>query len=163
MRRLVLAGLLLMAVGCGSDSDPMDPGDGGNPGNLPAGTVTARIDGSTWTSTAPVAVAYAGGILAVGASNTQLVTIGFAVAASAPGTYTIGPTSPTNALLTIGTANSQTWHASSAAQGSSGSITITSLSATGATGTFQFTMVPDGLSGSTGTKTITNGAFNLTF
>jgi hypothetical protein len=162
MRRLLVAGLLLAAMGCGKDGgDPMDPGDTNDPGSLPVGTFTARIDGQQWTAAAPLAVAYNGGILALGGSNTQLTTLAFAVITNGqPGTYPIGPSIPTNGVLTVGAAG-PTWVAS--AQGGSGSITITTISATAATGTFTFSMVPNGTSGSTGTKTVTNGAFNVTY
>jgi hypothetical protein len=162
MRRLLMAGLLLATLGCGNDGDPMDPGDNNNdPGSLPAGTFTARIDGQQWTAAAPLAAAYNGGVFALGGSNSQLTTIAFAVITNGqPGTYPIGPTIPTNGILTIG-ASGPTWIAS--AQGGSGSIIITSISTTGATGTFSFNMIANGTSGSTGTKTVTNGAFNVTF
>jgi hypothetical protein len=155
-----MAGLLLAALGCGNDGDPTDPGDNSNdPGSLPVGTFTARIDGQQWTAISPVAVAYSGGILALGGANTQLA-IGFAVIANAPGTYAIGPTSGTNALLTVNSGG-QTWVAGST--GGSGSITLTALTSTGATGTFTFNLIPNGTSGSTGTRAITDGAFNVTF
>ena len=76
------------------------------------------------------------------------------------GTFPIGPfpiTNGANGLLTIG--GSQLW-AANAIQGS-GTITVTTLSATGASGTFSFNLVAD--APATGTKTITNGAFNITF
>jgi hypothetical protein len=161
MRRLFMAAIMLAALGCGgSDGDPMGPDNNGDPGNLPVGSMTARIDGAQWSNSVPPAVAYTGNILAIAGSNPSLTTIGFAVVAPAPGTYAIGPSEPTNALLTLGAAG-QSWHAS--AGGGSGSITITTLTATGATGTFQFTMVADPATGSSGTRTITNGAFNVVF
>jgi hypothetical protein len=160
MRHLLLAGLVLAALGCGKDGDPTDPGDNTDPGNLAVGTFTARIDGQQWTAVAPVAVTYVGGILALGGSSQNFTTIAFAVIASAPGTYAVGPTSPTNALMTIGS-TSGTWVARST--GGSGSVTITTLTSTSAGGTFQFSMVPDGNGSNTGTKAVTNGAFNVTF
>jgi hypothetical protein len=161
MRRLFMAGIMLAALGCGgSDSDPMGPDDNGDPGSLPVGSMTARIDGAQWSNSIAPAVAYTGSILAIAASNPSLTTLGFAVIATAPGTYPIGPSEPTNALLTIG-ASGQTWHSS--AGGGSGSITITTLTPGSAAGTFQFTMVADPASGSSGTRTITNGAFNVVF
>jgi hypothetical protein len=47
--------------------------------------------------------------------------------------------------------------------GGSGTITITSISATGASGTFSGTLVAQAGSGASGNKVITNGAFTVTF
>jgi hypothetical protein len=49
--------------------------------------------------------------------------------------------------------------------GGSGTLTIATLTAAGATGTFAFTAVPPqaGGAGATGTKVVTNGTFNVTF
>ncbi len=45
----------------------------------------------------------------------------------------------------------------------SGTVTIVTLSATGATGTFSFTAPPVAGTGATGDKIVSAGAFNVTF
>ena len=57
-----------------------------------------------------------------------------------------------------------TWQANGLGGGTgSGSVTLTSISATGAAGTFSFVVPPTAFSGAIGNKTVTEGAFNVTF
>jgi len=157
MRRSMMTFLLLAAAsGCGGSDDVAGPGNV----NLPQGSMSARIDGSDWKASAALTAAYSGQILAVAGTDGSFLTLGFAVAASAPGTYTIGPAQPTNALLTNGT-TAASWVAVTTR--GSGSITITSISATAATGTFTFNMIPDGNSGSTGNRSVTSGTFSVKY
>jgi hypothetical protein len=125
--------------------------------------MSATINGAAWKSatvTTERNVPVVNGITLQGSdgcSPVTIVTIGFV--AAAPGTFTVGVTlSGLNAILTSGGLNS--WFANPA--GGSGTLTLATLTATGATGTFQFTMVPAAVSGATGNKTV-NGSFNVTF
>jgi len=122
--------------------------------------MSARIDGSNWTASAALAATLTNGILAVAGVDGSLRTIGFAVTATAPGTVTIGPTSAASGTLTEGSAG-PTWQA--VANLGSGTITITSLTATTASGSFSFNLVANAASGATGSKIITNGSFDLRF
>ena len=60
----------------------------------------------------------------------------------------------------ITTTADQKW--TSIGAGSSGTITLTTLTTTGASGTFSFNLLPLGAP-ATGTKVVTNGVFNVTF
>ena len=150
--RLVLLSLAILAAAC--KDDPAGPDNGGN---LPNGSMSARIDGSNWRATAAITANYQQGIFAAAGSD-GTNTIGFAVATTAPGTFTIGATANVNALLTV-TGSTIGWQAVGTT--GSGTLTISSLSATGASGTFSFVLAPVGGAGAT--KTVTNGTFSVTF
>ena len=140
-------------AGCGSTTDPTGPTNG---------SLTAKIDGSSW-SAATIAVTYASGILAIAGTDAGGRTVGFGLGpVSAPGTFPSGPTSPTNASLQIITGSTaQAWQAAQTL--GSGTVTVTAISATHAAGTFQFVVVPVAGTGATGNKAITQGAFDVTF
>jgi len=147
--RIVLMGSLLAAAACGGDSTT-------GPGTT--GAMSATIDGAHWTSSLGASATHSNGAFAVGGSNNDFtMAIGFAD--TGVGTYDIGQLSPTNAIL-----NQQggaAWVAN--VTGGSGSVTVTSVSATRITGTFNFTAIPLPNSGATGNRTITNGTFDITF
>jgi hypothetical protein len=76
-----------------------------------------------------------------------------------PGVYGIGAINePANAILSEGSA---AWAAN--ITGGSGSITVDTVTASRVTGTFQFSAVPVSGSGATGTMTVSNGKFALSF
>ncbi|HEX8031011.1 MAG TPA: hypothetical protein VF491_21225 [Vicinamibacterales bacterium] len=123
--------------------------------------MTFRVDGTSH-SAASVTASFANGILSVGGTDTSRNTsLSFAVTPSAGGvgTYTFGPLSAANALILVGSP-AQSWQGGVGT--GSGTITITTLTSTTATGTFSFSLVPVAGSGATGTKAITEGAFNVT-
>jgi len=153
MRTLTtLATMVLVLAACGKDSTT-------GPQLDLNGSMSARIDGADWSATTALTVAYSGGILAFAGSDASSATLGIGVIPDGPGTYPIGINEPTNANLTFGAGKS--W--SAASTGGSGSVTLTAIDAHSATGTFQFTMEPVGTTGATGTHSVTNGAFSVTF
>jgi hypothetical protein len=143
---------LAFAAACGSDG-PTDP----DVDDLANGSFSARIDGNNFNATA-AAVVSSGGIVSIGGGNASGQTLGFAWLGTGTGTYTIGTT-----IGTVGTHtfSGKTWSASSA-QGS-GSIVLTTRTSNRVAGTFSFVLQPDAASGATGTRTITQGRFDLTF
>jgi hypothetical protein len=173
MRRLLMIAALLLALGgCDGGDDgnsggnPAGPSPGGGTGSPTNGTMTARIDGGAWTATAVVGGGYSGGLLTVVGGDTASQTIGFALLASGPGTYSTTQPNGLNFSLTIPSAGQSVaplWVSLITQAGSSGTVTITSLSATGASGTFSFvaTAVPG--TPATGSKNVTEGAFNVRF
>ncbi|MGE0439091.1 MAG: DUF6252 family protein [Gemmatimonadales bacterium] len=140
---------LAFGAGCGG-------GDTG-PSELPNGSMSAKIDGSSWTAIA-ITAAYSNNLLVIGASDANSRGLGFAAIAPGPGTYAIGTSVGANGNLTIA---GQGWLATSGS--GSGSITVTSVSASAAEGTFQFTMAPVSGTGATGNKVITEGKFKVTY
>jgi hypothetical protein len=160
--------LLLVTAACGSSGSTTT---GPTPvsvsscagGNGATGSISAQINGVAWAAVCVKAATFFNGIVSfAGSDNLTNVAnaevIGIATQAAGPGTFPISLSNGTNAQLTIGA--TQLWQAN-AVLGGSGTITLTTLTATGTSGTFSFDLiaVPPG----TGTKSITNGVFNLTF
>jgi len=150
----------LSMCACGSSNASLTSSSGSGPTTPTPGssTMTAQINGVAWTASS-VVVTYSNGILAVTGTD-NVTTLGIGVAATSPSTVTSGLT----ANLTIA-GQPGSWQA--AVMNGSGSVTIativTSGAARSASGTFMFNLVPTAGSGSAGTKTISNGAFNVTF
>lgn len=121
------------------------------------GSITAQIDGGGFTATT-VAATYFNGIMGLAGTDSQGRTIGIGGQVLGPGTFTVGVTSPANFSVTIGSAS---WQA--AITLGSGTLTVTSISAAGAKGTFQFTAAPLPNTTATGNKVVTTGAFDVKF
>jgi hypothetical protein len=153
---LVAASISIAACG-GGDGGPASP----NPNqNTSKSTMSARIDGTQWTAT-NVGVTARNGSLIVAGANTAGVGVGFGASMiQGTGTQTFGPgiISAANASVTAGT---MSWSASNF-QGS-GSVTIATLTANRAAGTFQFT-APALTAGSTPSpRVVSSGVFDVTF
>jgi hypothetical protein len=161
--------MLLVTAACGSSSStttgptPVPPVSSCPGGNGATGSISAQINGVSWAAVCVKAATFFNGIVSfAGSDNVTNVAnaevIGIATQAGGPGTFPISLSNGANAQLTIG--GTQLWEAN-AVLGGSGTITLTTLTATGTSGTFSFDLiaVPPG----TGTKSITNGVFNLTF
>jgi len=150
LTRLATPILLVLAAACGGSNST---GPSGN--NLPNGTFLAKVDGSNFNAISAT-VLTAGQITSIGAANTAGHSMGFAWVEAGTGTFSISATSPNNALYTVGGAG---WTAGPG--GGSGSVTVTTRTATRIAGTFSFVLAAS-TGGATGTRTITNGSFDLT-
>lgn len=151
---LVRCALSLAAIACGGKSPTNPPPPAGNSG------LTATIDGASFA-------APAGTASAIGAPNGTFSMAGGTAAGTGlainafniggPGTYPIGvgPTVP-GAVASV-TASGGAW--STALSGNAGTITFTTVSPTRIVGTFSF--VAASVTTATGTRTVTNGAFDL--
>jgi len=155
---VALVALTLSLAGCGGDDGPAAPAGTGNP-NPGTGTMTAFIDGVSWSAVVTTGINQ-GGIVAIGGSNLNgLLAIGLAFAGTMEDTYPIGPGLIANGNV-IGMAGGS-WIASSTS--GSGSIVVQSLTATGVSGTFSFT-APATVAGTTpAVRTVTQGTFNVPF
>jgi hypothetical protein len=147
----VVASLLtiLSLAACGSN-EPTGPAP------LANGTYRARIDGAEFNAISAAVIGGVGGLYSLGGGNAAGQTVGFAWLDTGTGTYPIG-----GATVATYTHMGQTWSASSA-QGS-GSIVVTTTSANRVAGTFSFVLQADAASGATGTRTVTEGSFDLTY
>jgi hypothetical protein len=143
--------LMLLLAGCGSN-EPTGPAP------LANGTYRAKIDGTEFNAIQAAVIGGAGGLYSLGGGNAAGQTIGFAWQDNGPGTYPIGV--PPSTIATH-TASGQVWSASSVK--GSGSIVVTTSTAGRVAGTFSFVLQADGASGATGTRTITEGSFDLTY
>ncbi len=148
-----MSSLLVTALGCG--------GDNTGPNGQTNGDMTAKIDGSSWSSVATFATRTAtngGTIVAFSGADTHETTIAIAFVDTGVGTYAISQTSPTNASLIQG---AKGWVSS--VVGGGGSLTVTTLDATHIVGTFSFNMVPSDGTGATGDRSVTQGSFDVKF
>ena len=128
------------------------------------GAMSMRVDTTSWTATSGVFATRSGGVLSVGGTDPTW-NLGFAVTANAPGTFVIpgaGAQAGNNALLVLtqGNATTGSWSAN-AVQGS-GTVVITSLTATAVTGTFTFAVLPASGTAS-GVRNVTDGTFTINF
>ncbi len=144
----MVGALALTLVGCGTETTAPQPTNG---------SITAQIDGGSFSATT-VAATYTNGIMGLGGTDSQGRGIGIGGQVPGPGTYTVGVTGTANFSVTIGSA---VWQA--AITLGSGTLTVTSISAAGAKGTFQFTAGPVPNSTATGNKVVTAGTFDVKF
>ena len=165
---------ILAACGGGGDDSPTGPGPGPGPSTT-VGTFTANLDGAAWVSTTnQVAGTSSGqnqvpgvitmtGTQLVSATNYTTITITLGYIAG-PGTYPLGVNHGTTAggigavFAPQGSAFG-TW--STNLTGSAGTVNVTSLTSTRIAGTFQFTAPPQTFTSTTGTRVVTNGAFEM--
>lgn len=156
----VLLGILVLVSSgrCGGES-PTAPGGSTQPAQSTS-SMSFRVDGTLVTATS-VTAGLSSGILAIGGGDASR-TLSFALTptSTGTGTYSIAPLSAANAMILIGNPAAG-WQAGVSI--GSGTITINSLTSTGASGTFSFGLVAVSGTGATGTRTITEGVFNVTF
>lgn len=136
-------------------------GDGSNDDEfeLVNGSMSAKIDGKQWHADLAITATHSGSIVAVGGSGGGM-TIGFATF-EPTGTLLIENGSGANGVYNEIANPNATWSATAAS--GSGSITLTTLTSEGASGTFAFEAVPSPNTTATGTKSITEGRFDVKF
>jgi hypothetical protein len=149
--RVFAAGCALVALGCSSNS-------GNNSGTSDA-FISASVNGVTFTATTGLQAHSGSNALVFSgfdANQTQeiLVTV---TGVTGTGTYQLTGTS----VAEYTTGGLPQW--SSGSSGGSGTVTVNSLTATGAKGTFSFVGGAVGGTGATGSKSVSSGTFNVTF
>lgn len=160
---------LVAACGGGGDSTTAPNTGNQNPGGT-TGTgsarMTATIDGKAWTSATTIALqsdAVANRYLLSGFENATTTSIVLSIGdLPGPGTYPLGTDGVTVAggFGGVTMLNGQTWN--SPFSGAAGTITITALTTAHIAGTFSFTATLTS-NGATGTRTVTNGVFDIPF
>lgn len=153
MKRLAILAFVLAAVTVSSCGD-----DGGNP-PVGAGRMSASIDGTAFTGSLAVTAVRTTNTITISAvgSNTRQISINL-LGVTGTGAVAVGAGSQNFAQYSQGT---QTWVSSLV--GGSGTVNLTTLSATHATGTFSFTGIASTATGATGNKVVSNGAFDVSF
>ena len=161
LKRLLFVGLVVVAACGGGDDDGNPVGPGGNNNAAGKGTLTALIDGVSYAGTINAA-SLTNGVLNIASNTTDLTrAIAFAARINAPGSVTVASSDLSMTVQTTnGTAVTGVWTAAGTL--GSGAVTVTSISAAGASGTFSFNAPAFG-QGATGTKVVTNGVFTATF
>lgn len=150
--------LALLSTACGG-GDPSGPSGG-------SASLSATIDGQAWTSEAQYLQAgltqqSPGHFPVYGARGTSASSItGITLNLTSipgPGTYPLGTTSNVAGGMASVNVGSSVW--STPLSGEAGTVTITSIGNGRVAGSFAF--VAEAVSGGTGTKTVTNGQFNV--
>jgi hypothetical protein len=168
-RWLVVAGALSFGAACGGgDSNPAGPGGGGS------ADFTAKIDGASWASDASALAIQAGstgipGSLTIAGSKvnsaTNYISLVLSVGyISGPGDYPLGVNFLSDAggvAQVLEAAGGSFESRITPFSGVAGTLTVTSLSATRITGTFNFVAGPSPGSALTGNRTVTDGSFDL--
>ena len=156
---------LLFTLACGGGNGPTNPGPTPPPPPPPppggSANFTASIEGQAWASvaSATVAVAAASGTYTISGGTAQGQGISITLLnIPGPGTYPLG----TGVGVSGGTAiyADPTGGWGTPLSGAAGTITITALTAARIAGTFSFTAAASA-GGATGTRTVSNGAFDL--
>jgi hypothetical protein len=123
------------------------------------GTISALVDGAAWRGAVSARATMTAGLLSLTGqdADTRLITI---VVPARVGTWTLafGNTDGSNALMNLG---GQQWF--TALPGGTGSVTVTAISSTRATGTFTLTMQPAQTNSAPRVSQITGGVFDLAF
>src|SRR5256885_931559 len=120
-----------------------------------------------WSATLGVGVSYMNGqgsLILTGTDGTTTLGLGVLPIAG-PSTYVIAQGGGTTGSLQTPVGSTPAiWKANGLGAGTgSGSVTLTSLSSTGAAGTFFFMLVAQPFTAATGTRSITQGMFNVKF
>jgi len=148
--RTMAIGLLTLGLAACGDEDT-GPGEGGS--------LTASIDGEAFTASLSVQATYGNDLLVIGGVNGSQQQIMLSLPGiTSTGTVNLGAGNLGVAQVILGT---QAWTTSLV--GGTGSVTVTSLDANGAKGTFTFTGIAAPNTGATGTKAVTNGSFDVKF
>jgi hypothetical protein len=131
-----------LAAGCGSASEdnPLAPGTSGS-----AAYLRAVVDGVSWSAAPSLIVATrdvaVGAVSLNGTEIGEAIRLGFGFPDSGPGTYSISGLVVAELVERSAPAQFRTWSANHL-NGATGSVTVTSLTPTSATGTFEFTLMP---------------------
>lgn len=142
--------------------------------------MSATVDGAGWCANAFRRTTYiaSNGYIQVGAADSTdqsgIDIVFMLITRGVPGTYTVGDHAAGLSALVTTRATPQaaqvTWavnyptNVQGVLSGGTGTVTITAINATGASGTFSLSAVPFSAGGgATGAKLVTNGTFNVTF
>jgi hypothetical protein len=151
--------LVAFVAACG-DSGPTAPAGNGR------GSITATVDGSAWNGSAAAIASRSTGFIAVGGTSGSQTNITFAFPSDGTGTYTI-PNAVGMNFVYSEISGSRVWQALATGAGTggigTGTVTVTALTAERVAGTFAFTAPAAANSGATGSRTITNGVFDIRF
>jgi hypothetical protein len=149
---MLIAGVTMLSS-CNKNDDDSGTPIGSN------GSISLKVDGSTWNASLAVQAVNSNGVINVTGSDSNAKQAGVTLyGISAPGTYQVGPPNAGNMLRwTEGLGQTDTYQANGVI--GNGTITVTELSDTKIKGTFSFT----GFNTAQTSKQITEGSFEATF
>jgi hypothetical protein len=164
--------LLGLVAGCGGGG--ASKADGGQTGTAVGnGSLSATIDGVAWVSAANETIvtstATSPGEFSISGTqgtptNYTTLSLGLGYIGSAPATYPLGvnaATTPGGTATVLGIVSSAFSDWSTDLSGSAGTITFATFAGGRMTGSFLFTAPPVAGTGTTGTRVVTSGAFDL--
>jgi hypothetical protein len=147
-----LLACLILSLACGKSST----GPKTNPGGA---AFSAKIDGTQWSSAFAQAAGGSDGVFSLVGSDASGTAMSLTLQrVGATGTYPLGVGGVVPGGIATISASSKAW--STPLSGAAGSVTVTAISATHITGTFQYEATPF-LAGSPGNRAVTNGTFDL--
>jgi hypothetical protein len=159
--QLVVAGIagVIAAGGCGGGGDSNGPGGGSG--------LTAKVDGQSFSAEPISIVAQAvpgvpGSFLVLGSQTTGGVTTSLTITLyniTGTGTFPLGVSSDVYGGIGLVGQAGESWITDNT--GNEGSVTLTTFSATRVAGTFSFTAEPGQGNAVGGTRSVTNGQFDL--
>jgi hypothetical protein len=150
---MILIAGVIMLNSCNKNDD-----DNGNPIGS-NGSISLKVDGSTWNASLSVQAVNSNGVINVTGSDSNAKQAGVILyGVSAPGTYQVGPPNAGNTLRwTEGLGQNDTYQANGVI--GTGTVTVTELSDSKIKGTFSFT----GYNTAQTSKQITEGTFEANF
>jgi hypothetical protein len=118
--------------------------------------ISASLGGNSWNAASVVAI-YNSNNLGVGSNNNEYTLALNISPLTAPGTYTLGGTTPLTFIQVVHSASGDSWGSGA---GLTGSVTITSITADRAVGTFEGSLPP--MNGTAGPNLeVTSGSFDV--
>jgi Family of unknown function (DUF6252) len=153
-RMLMLAAAIMFGTASDCDKQPTTP--------TVNSTMTATVDARAWSATTSIIGSYSNGALSITGVSNDGVKITISALPTGPGDYvTEGVGGAGLSFLLAEQPPPQTWQAY--ALFGSGTLHLSVLSSTRAAGTFTFTALATIDTGASGTKVVTNGAFDVNF
>lgn len=152
-----LAGTPINVTGGQFDLPVTGAGAGGVLPDNAGSKVSATLGGTAFNAALVTSNGFSDGLQIRGTTDTREILIDLQDI-SAPGTYRLGEDTPGRFIsVTTSAVPAQQWTSTGA--GSSGSVTVTSVTASRVVGTFAATLSP--ATGATGTLSATNGSFDI--
>jgi hypothetical protein len=138
--------------------DPSTPGGSANVNcNNSRGTLTAQVNGATWTATCVTSASWVANVFSLSAvRGDEVLTL--TVNAGFTGTYDALNSSASGTL--VRTTSGATW---ASGPGGTVSVVLTRLDLQAAIGTFSFTGMAAPGTAASGTRIVSNGTFSVTF
>jgi uncharacterized protein DUF6252 len=153
MRRvsMLFAAAMIALSACGGSSDSPT----GTNGQF--GVFTANVGGVAWSAPIPVSLITTGGVTITGSNAANTITVTISFLASGPGTVSMNFPGGNGSLGTVNKTGGQAY--STVHTGGVGSVTVTTLTAHHAVGTFSFDAIGSGV---TDILHVTGGTFDIT-
>jgi hypothetical protein len=123
------------------------------------GTISASVDGVAWRGAVSARATTTNGLVSITGQDTDTRLISLAFFASGPGTVSLNYPNPSHGSMNLG---GQFWDTATF-PGGTGSVVVTTITATRVTGTFSMTMQPSQTNTNPRPAQVTNGQFDLAF